>query len=85
MTPSAISEIPDDEMGPVLIYGDKWSFDWEGERDETFWAVCTRYGGDSDDHWVVDNTVYYSTECLNPILWMPLPALPKPKARGVEG
>jgi hypothetical protein len=69
---------------PILIYGTEWRFDWQGDQEVTFCAVCTylkpyRNGG---PEWIMENSVYYSTECLKPLAWLPLPAAPMQEGEG---
>jgi hypothetical protein len=64
---------------PVLIYGTRWRFDWQGDKDAAFTAVCEWMKPYTlgEPEWSICETVYYSTECLAPTHWMPLPAPPR--------
>lgn len=60
---------------PVLIYGTRWRYDWLGEKDKSFCAVCDY--DECDSVWCICDTVYYTTTCVTPIAWMPLPTPPE--------
>lgn len=61
----------------VLIFGTKWRFDWAGDRDESFAAVCSWCEPmDDESGWSIDHSTYYTTDCLVPTHWMPLPEPP---------
>lgn len=57
----------------VLLYGTRWQYDWAGERREPKIAVCDCT---DDDGWAICDTTYYTTSCLEPVAWRPLPPPP---------
>lgn len=73
MTWQPIETAPKDGT-KVLIYGTQWLFDWQGDSDGPRIAVCSY---DGEEGWDICHTTYYSTTCVNPTHWMPLPEFPK--------